>query len=172
MVIETPRLTLRPTSAADASRAVAIRQNWHVSRNLSRTVFPPDAARMAAWFDTHEAEWKAGAAYRFAIERDGRMIGITDISDITDREGELGYWLDEAEWSNGFGSEAARALVTFAFGAGDLRALRAGHAADNPASGRILSKLGFGHLGDVTIQSLPRGTEIVQRRYRLERSAA
>lgn len=123
---------------------------------------------MAAWFAGHESEWDSGMAYRFAIVHEARMIGVIDLSDLTDGEGELGYWLDAASWGQGFGLEAGQAVMGFAFEQVGLKAVIAGHAFDNLASGRLLAKLGFVGVGERTIFSTPRGEEIVQRRLRLE----
>ena len=165
--LETSRLTLRPSDAADAPRASEIQSNWNVTRNLRMAPFPPDSADIAAWFAAHEVEWRAGTAYRFAILCDGRMIGLADIDEIADGEGDLGYWLEEPAWGQGFAFEAAQALVRFAFDSAGLTALNSGHVADNLASGRVLTKLGFRYRGDATIPSRSRGTDILQRRYRL-----
>ena len=95
------------------------------------------------------------------------MIGLADIDEIAGDEGDLGYWLEEAAWGKGYAFEAAQALVRFAFETVRLAALNSGHAADNPNSGRFLTRLGFAHTDDVTLRSKSRGTDIVQRRYRL-----
>ncbi|MGV8854809.1 MAG: GNAT family N-acetyltransferase [Devosia sp.] len=166
--ITTARLMLRPSVSADFERAFQIRGNWKVARNLSRAGFPPDGPFMAAWFAGHQSEWEKGTAYRFAILHDMRMIGLIDLSDVAGGEGELGYWLEEAAWRQGFGLEAAQAIVGFAFEQIGLKAIVAGHAFDNLASGRLLARLGFVGVGERTIFSTPRCEEIVQRRLRLE----
>jgi RimJ/RimL family protein N-acetyltransferase len=169
VLLTTARLALRPTEASDAARAFEIQSNWNVTRNLRMASYPPDRAGIEAWFASHEQEWRDGTAYRFAIVECGRMIGLADIDEIANSEGGLGYWLDESAWGKGYAFEAAQALVAFAFGAVNLAALKSGHAADNPASGRILAKLAFRHTEDVAIPSGSRGTDILQRRYRLAR---
>jgi RimJ/RimL family protein N-acetyltransferase len=68
---------------------------------------------------------------------------MVDIDGIAEREGTLGYWLDRAAWGCGYAFEAAHAVTRFAFEDVGLTCLKAGHADDNPASGRILTKLGF-----------------------------
>jgi RimJ/RimL family protein N-acetyltransferase len=133
--------------------------------------FPPDAADLAAWFASHEDEWLDGTAYRFAILRGERMIGLTDIDEIADREGDLGYWLEQSAWGKGYAFEAASALVRFAFDTLNLAALNSGHAADNPNSGRVLVKLGFAQTGEGTTHSRSRGETIRQIRYRLVRGS-
>ena len=88
------------------------------------------------------------------------MIGVIDID-----EGSLGYWLDRSEWGRGYAYEAACAVVRFAREDAGLRKLTAGHSYDNPASGRILRKLGFRFVDAVPRFSRSRGEAIIQRRY-------
>ncbi len=151
----------------DHPRAFEIQSNWNVTRNLRMARFPPNRAETAAWFAGHEAEWMDGTAYRFAILRSDRMIGLADVDEIAGGEGSLGYWLDETEWGQGLAFEAASAVVQFVFTQVELAALVSGHADDNLASGRVLTKLGFKPVGNETVPSRARGTDIVQRRYRL-----
>ena len=165
--IETERLVLRPTSPADAERAFAIQSDWEVARMLRMATFPPEREGMQAWFADHEREWAEGSAYRFAIVSRGLVVGIVDIDEISGRQGELGYWFDRACWGQGYAFEAAQAAVDFAFRVVGLTRLRSGHAADNAASGKILSKLGFHLLGTVQVMSQSRGQEIQQRSYEL-----
>lgn len=167
--IVTDRLSLRPSSASDAERAFDIRSNWQVTRMLTMAAFPPDRQDMAKWFAGHPDEWRSGRAYRFAIEREGRMIGLVDIDGITGESGTLGYWLERQAWGHGYAFEAAAAAVQFAFGTVGLMRLGAGHAADNPASGRVLDKLGFRPIDMVERFSTPRGQTILQQRYQLPR---
>lgn len=166
--IETARLVLRPTRAGDVERAFEIRSDWDVARMLSRASFPPDREEMGRWFADHEREWKAGEAYRFAVERNGCLIGITDIGEIADGVGELGYWFEKASWGNGYAAEAARAVVRFGFEEAGLVRLKAGHAIDNPASGRILARAGFRPVDIVQRNSLSRDGVVTVRRYVLE----
>lgn len=168
--IKTDRLILRPTRAADAARAFEIQSDWDVTRMLRMASFPPDREEIAQWFADHEREWATGEAYRFAIERDARMIGLIDVDEIADGEGSLGYWLDRSHWGHGYAFEAAQAVMHFVFADVGLRMLHSGHAQDNPASGRVLVKLGFMPLDTVPCFSRSRGVEIRQRRYRTSRS--
>lgn len=168
-MITTRRLHLCPSTAADAQRAFEIQSDWAVTRMLRMASFPPDRTEIEAWFADHPRERAAGQAYRFAAMLDGRMIGLVDIDEIADGEGELGYWFEQAAWGQGFASEAATAVVRFAFAQAGLLSLRSGHAADNAASGRVLSRLGFRLLDQVERNSRPRGETILQCRYRLAR---
>lgn len=140
--MKTDRLVLPPTRASDADRAFDIQTDWEVTRMLRMASFPPDRQEIRRWFADHQREWLAGEAYRFAVELEGRMVGLVDVDGIAGREGSLGYWLDRAAWGRGYAFEAAHAVTRFAFEDVGLSKLEAGHAHDNPASGRVLTKLG------------------------------
>lgn len=165
--LPTKHLVLRPTVPADVSRALEIRSDGEVARNLARATIPPDKQKMADWFAGHAEEWLQGTAYRFAITIDARMIGLCDIFDVADGEGEIGYWLDRAVWGRGFGFEAGQRLVRFGVEYLGLTSLLAGCADDNIASAAILTRLGFARMADVRIHSTSRQEQITQRRYRL-----
>ncbi len=167
--LKTDRLVLRPTRGADAERAFEILSDWEVTRMLSMASFPPDLHEMQQWFADHEREWRDGEAYRFAIEVDGRMIGIVDLDSVTESEATLGYWLERSSWGRGYAYEAARAATRFGFEDLSLSRIRAGHADDNPASGQILRKLGFVPRDVSDLYSRPRGVNIQQHRYVLTR---
>ena len=64
-------------------------------------------------------------------------------SDIFRHSAEVGYWLGEAHWGNGYASEALRALTRYAFEELGLRRLSAGVFGHNPASARVLEKVGY-----------------------------
>ncbi len=165
----TARLTLRPTSVADAQKALEIQSDWDVARMLANATYPADREDMETWFASHAQEWAEGTAYRFAIEQEGRMIGVVDVDGIAAGAGSLGYWLERAAWGKGYAFEAAQALVEFAFSEVGLSSLVSGHAADNPASGHVLTKLGFTQLDSRELFSRSRGETILQARYTLTR---
>jgi ribosomal-protein-alanine N-acetyltransferase len=95
-----------------------------------------------------------------SVELEGRIIGVVDLDG-----GSLGYWFDRSEWGRGYAFEAAHAVVRFAREHAGVLRLRAGHAYDNPASGRILCKLGFRWVDMVPRFSRPRGETIMHHRY-------
>lgn len=74
---------------------------------------------------------------------------------------------DSGDAARAFEFEAARKVVHFAFGDAGLSRIMAGHASDNPASARILVKLGFCPIDQARRFSRPRGEAIVQHRYAL-----
>ncbi len=167
--IETARLRLRPTSAADAKRAFEIQSDWTVTRMLSNATYPPHQEDVENWFSSHRREWAEGSAYRFAIEQAERMIGVVDVDGIVGSTGSLGYWLERQAWGKGYAFEAAQALIGFVFHEVGLSRLESGHTSDNPASGRVLTKLSFRQVGSRELFSRARSETIVQCCYVLER---
>uniref|UniRef100_A0A9E7ZUZ3 GNAT family N-acetyltransferase n=1 Tax=Bosea sp. NBC_00436 TaxID=2969620 RepID=A0A9E7ZUZ3_9HYPH len=165
--IVTDRLVLRPTSVLDADRAFEIQSDWQVTQMLRMASFPPERAQIREWFSDHEREWAEGTAYRFAVELRGEFVGIADIDEISEAQGELGYWFDRSCWGHGYAFEAAQAVVDFAFSSIGLTQLRSGHAADNSASGKVLLKLGFRSVGTQRVASLSRGQDIQHECYEL-----
>jgi ribosomal-protein-alanine N-acetyltransferase len=168
--LSTARLVLRRFRPDDAERVSEITSNWNVARMLRLAPYPQSLEQHRAWLVSHEAEWLAGDAYRFAVIEDGTLIGCTDIDGIARGLNSIGYWLDERCWGRGLATEAAAAVLDFAFGPLGLGRLTSGHAFDNPGSGHVLEKLGFRWIEDTTVWSLPRQAQIVQRRYEFRRA--
>jgi RimJ/RimL family protein N-acetyltransferase len=77
---------------------------------------------------------------------------------------EIGYWFGRPYWGLGYGSEAVGAFVAEARRLGPLAA---GHFVDNPASGRLLRKVGFEYTGEVKrMFSMGRGESVDAKRMR------
>lgn len=159
------RLMLRRLTPADAPAVHAILADWRVARMLRRATFPLTPDQTASWLSQHEREWRSGRAYRFAVLLDNQVVGCPDIADIDGGVGELGYWFDPAFWGQGFAGEAARLVRDFARDVLALRGLRAGHAIENAASGRILLRLGFKPTRDDVIDYPLRREKLPYRRY-------
>lgn len=73
---------------------------------------------------------------------------------------ELGYWFGRPFWGMGLATEAAAALLGYAFDILSLRLIRSGVFADNPASLRVQAKLGFRRVGASIKRSLARRAEV------------
>lgn len=82
---------------------------------------------------------------------------------------ELGYWIGRDHWGRGYATEAGRAALEIARAMGRKRVL-SGHFVDNPASGRVLRKLGFRETGEVrpTFCCARGGELVLARRYALD----
>ncbi|MBI1260460.1 MAG: GNAT family N-acetyltransferase [Rhizobiales bacterium] len=144
----TQRLVLRHFTAADAPAIQQLGGDWDVARMLSRMPFPYVDGLAAEWIARH-AEMRAGnREFPFAVTLDGTLIGCVGATAHDHGTVEIGYWIGKSWWNQGFATEAARAVIGFAFGHFALDHLVAGHFADNHASGTVLTKLGFRYTGE------------------------
>ena len=170
--LETERLILRPPEAADIPALVPLIGDFEVARNLSRVPYPyPESA--AREFVARCAENRAaGTDFNYAITRraDGVFLGGCGVH-LKETGFEFGYWLGRPFWGHGFASEAARRLVAFAFEELEVPCLIAGWFHDNPASGRVLAKLGCVPNGAGQRDCLARGHAVYCHNVKLEREA-
>jgi RimJ/RimL family protein N-acetyltransferase len=85
--------------------------------------------------------------FEFALvhRKDNRVAGGvgTRITNVEQREGDLGYVLRKNLWGQGIATEAARAVLDFAFDALGLHRVWATADPENVASVRVLEKLGM-----------------------------
>ncbi|MCA1060193.1 GNAT family N-acetyltransferase [Rossellomorea aquimaris] len=73
------------------------------------------------------------------------LIGEIDLYDFDHATGncEVSYSIGYDWWNKGYGTETLKAVVEFAFIHMNLHKLSASHNTDNPASGRIMEKVGM-----------------------------
>jgi RimJ/RimL family protein N-acetyltransferase len=166
MDIETKRLLLRPLRDDDAPAMVRALNTFEVSKNLARVPFPYTLDD-AHFFITLQRRFKdpsmiCAIAFRCAPDE---LIGVISFEDNL----EFGYWLRECCWQMGIMSEAAAALVRFAFDQAKLGELRSGYHIDNPNSGRILRKIGFVETHQEMNFSLAQGKDVLVVKMQLTR---
>ena len=144
--LHTARLLLRPFTEGDTDAIYALMSNAYVLRYWDA---PPWSERTRA--DRFIARCKEmeqeGSGVRLAIERiaDGVFIGWCAFMEWNPnyRSGMIGYCLDNTAWGQGFATEAAGAVLQWAFGTLDLNRVQSGADTRNRASERVLEKLGF-----------------------------
>ena len=157
--LETERLILRTPRPGDIAGMVVWLGDYNVSRNMARVPHPygeEDAEMFVAGIR------REGRHYAFSIVRksDGCFMGGTGLHE--DATGfEFGYWLGAPFWGQGYATEAAHRLVTFAFQDLGQATVHAGWFYDNPASGHVLAKLGARHNGSAMRESRARGMAIL-----------
>ena len=167
MFARTERLLLRPGWAEDAPALARVIADEAVVRNLATVPWPyrqEDAeAFLAAPRDP------AMPSFLISERTDGapRIVGACGFGRRPSGAVELGYWIGRPHWGKGFATEAGRALIDIAR-ALKLPRLEASHFLDNPASGRVLEKLGFVATGlSAERYSCARGAPAMARLYRL-----
>ena len=146
--VDTPRLTLRPATAADFGSTWRYRQLAAVSRWLVRQ--PGTAEDYRVQFEVPES-----LAKTLVIELHGDVIGdlmvtVEDgwaqaevLEQAQQVQAELGWVLDPAHGGNGYASEAVRELIRLCFEDLRLRRVTANCFADNEASWRLMERVGM-----------------------------
>jgi RimJ/RimL family protein N-acetyltransferase len=86
--------------------------------------------------------------FAITLRESGELVGAIGI-DVEERHAraELGYWIGVPYWGRGYATEAATAVVAHAFDDLGLNRVYAYHFTTNPASGRVLQKIGMRHEG-------------------------
>lgn len=141
----TPRLILRPYQLADASEVQRLAGAALVAETTLNIPHPYHDGMAEAWIATHRAAWEAGTAVTFAITTaDHALRGTVSLQlTLAHARGELGYWIGQPYWGNGLATEAVTALLRFAFEELQLNRVQASYLPRNPASGRVLEKVGM-----------------------------
>lgn len=149
MFARTERLLLRPGWKEDAPALFQAIADQRIVRNLASPPWPYTLADAEAFLST---ERRADEASFLVFRRTcgaPQLIGTAGLGRTPTGQTELGYWIGREHWGLGYATEAARAVVDIARDSLRLKRLIAGHFLDNPASGRVLQKLGFRPVGIV-----------------------
>lgn len=150
-VLETKRLLLRPLTYGDAQAVfsnwtsdaeVAKFMRWDVHTNISQT---------QEWLASEEASIDSDLLYNwgFVLKETGELIGSGGLV-YQQSKGvyELGYNIMKKYWNQGLTTEAAAAIIDFGKDGLQQKYFYCCHAKDNPASGKVMRKIGFQYQKD------------------------
>lgn len=148
--LETDRLLLRLFKPADAEEVRDYCNNYNIYRSTLTLPYPYPLECAVSWMANHEQNFDLDKMYEFAItdRNTGKLYGAVGISNHQPyHNGEIAYWIGEAHWGQGYGTEAARAVIEFVFTEKNYHRVYARHFASNPASGKIMQKCGMSYEG-------------------------
>jgi [ribosomal protein S5]-alanine N-acetyltransferase len=174
LTITTRRLTLRPFETTDAPRVAYLAGDYDVSRMCGRVPHPYSVAAAQGWIGGHlKTASRVNLPFAVTVPIDG-LIGSCGIHRAEGEADawEIGYWFGLLYWGQGYASEAARAVMDWARDQLDAKVFLAGHFEDNPASGRVLRKLGFVRTGSAELFGLARQSTARGERYVWPESAS
>lgn len=149
MFARTERLLLRPGWPEDAPALARAIAEEAIVRNLASAPWPYDLDHARAFLATERRPDEASFLVFRRTRGAPQLIGSAGLGRRPDGAIELGYWISRPNWGLGYATEAARAVVAIARDGLRLGRLHAGHFLDNPASGRVLEKLGFQPTGQI-----------------------
>lgn len=148
--LETERLILRALTPEDAPRIAELAGAREISLT-TMTVPHPYTHDDAVDFINgarHAMIQDEQATFAITLKPQGAMIGCIGVgNDRRHQRGELGYWMGVPYWGKGYTSEAARRVVQFAFEDLGLNRVYASYFTHNPASARVMQKIGMTYEG-------------------------
>lgn len=160
-------MSLRELTERDVDAIATFGGEWEVASMTGRIPYPYSPALARQWLvGLPEGEFVRG------IEFETQLIGICGFAPQADSAAELGYWIGKPWWGRGFATEAARALMQHCFGEIGFKRLICCHFVNNPASKRVIRKLGFRYVGPSRGWCEARQTELDTLRYERRRPLA
>ena len=140
--LETPRLKLRPYTEADIPELLPLIGTREVAATTLRIAHPYTEQDAQAFLELAKDPDKLWVA--ITLRSDGRQIGGIGLRvEKQHQHAELGYWLGVPFWGHGYATEAAADILRYGFETLALHRIFASHFKQNPASGRILKKVGM-----------------------------
>ena len=145
-VLRTERLVIRPYTLEDASDLQRLIGDRAVAATTARVPHPYEDGMAEEFIGKQQQNFDEEKSLNLAIthREDGCLIGGIGLEFDTSRESaELGYWIGKPCWGIGYATEAAQAMVEHGFGTRGLCRIHATHFGNNPASGRVMQKIGM-----------------------------
>lgn len=146
----TERLVLRSLTLQDAPDVQRLAGDREVASTIPNMPHPYEDGIAEEWIRSCYEKFEKDEVLNFAItlQTDKHFIGgIALRLDLKNENGELGYWIGKPYWNLGYCTEAARAVVAYSFQVLKLNRIQAKHFKRNPASGRVMEKIGMCYEG-------------------------
>ena len=156
LILETPRLLLRPLELSDADAMFAMDKNPLVHKYLWNKP-AQDISEVMNVIEYVQRQYKENNIGRFAtiIKDTNEFIGWTGIKFVNDHVEngntnfyDYGYRLNEPFWNKGYASEATKLWLDYGFNLMNIKEMNAYTHAENGASNRVLSKCGMQFMHD------------------------
>lgn len=146
--LRSPRLVLTPLTGRHLRQFASIAGQHAIADTTISVPHPLTEESAREWIARAVSESRSGLAAHYCIAigpASGEMIGYAGLKSIDQDhgKGEISFWLHPDEWTKGYMTEAAECLLEFGFHFLQLNRICAYHMVRNPASARVLAKLGF-----------------------------
>jgi RimJ/RimL family protein N-acetyltransferase len=148
--IKTERLILRPLNLSDAKKVQILAGNKLIAATTMNVPHPYPNGAAEEWINSNESAYDERKRVVFAVtlKNSNDLIGVISLTNIIENhQAELGYWIGVPYWNKGYCTEAGEAVLRYGFKDMGLNRIHACYLSSNPASGRVLEKLGMNHEG-------------------------
>lgn len=149
-ILQTPRLILRPFKMSDAPVISELANDKEIVTNTQNLPYPYEEYMAEDWISHHAILFNENKFLNLAVvqRKKNLVMGAIGLEfSMQHDNAELGYWLGRPYWGQGYATEAAKRLLHYAFAELKLHRVHSIHLSINPASGRILQKIGMTHEG-------------------------
>lgn len=143
---ETERLILRPFEVSDAQRVRELAGDRLIADTTANIPHPYKKGMAEDWISSHENDFNSKKSVHLAIILKSTRELIGAIGLLIEKKfnrAELGYWIGKDLWNQGYCTEAARAIVEYGFSQLKLNKITSSHFLRNPASGKVMRKIGM-----------------------------
>lgn len=150
--LRTSRLLLRAFRPSDATTVQESLSDAAIAEGTLRVPHPYPEGAAAEWIAGLAAKWDSGrfVAWAIAEAASDHVIGAMSLRLApAHRRGEVGYWVARSRWGAGVATEALRAVIACGFEQFQLHRIEGHHYVENPASGRVMKRVGMRHEGRV-----------------------
>ncbi|KAA3510448.1 GNAT family N-acetyltransferase [Agrobacterium rosae] len=169
-VLLSQRLVLRAPHEEDIDALAHLANNANIATMVSRMPHPYTAKDAADFVRRAKVGEIGKCVYAITRMENGEFMGCCGLEPQEDGKTlEMGYWLGERYWNNGYTTEAAHALIDMAFRTRDIEQIDARCRVTNIASRRVIQKCGFQLQGSGMVGSLALGGMVPVEWYRLDR---
>ncbi|UYZ22604.1 GNAT family N-acetyltransferase [Mesobacillus jeotgali] len=144
--ITTERLVLRLFQETDAPAVTRMCNNYNLYKSTLNLPYPYSIEDALGWIALHQDNFNADRFYEFAVtdKASGELYGAVALSNNQRfSNGEIAYWIGEEFWGRGYATEAAQAVIEFAFEVKGYHKVYARYFQSNPASGKVMQKMGM-----------------------------
>ena len=164
-------IEIRLWQRGDEEVLTKLADNRRIWRNLTnRFPHPYDLASAVAWIGTANSQPQDAQHLAIIVEKEiVGAVGFQRLQDLSTRTAEIGYWIGEPFWGRGIATQALELATELAFKNYDFVRLQAGVLAWNPASCRVLEKVGYSLEGRLRKQIYKDGEVCDQIMYALLR---
>ena len=151
-MIETKRFIIRPFKKSDANQVYEVCNDFEISKTTLGIPFPytlEDATNFIKYTNDAISNQKS---YELAItlkENSDELVGCISLMGIKRPadKAELAYWVAKKFWNNGIATEAGKAIIEYGFNTLNLNSIFARFLDNNPASGKVMEKIGMKYIG-------------------------
>lgn len=169
-ILLSPRLVMRAPHEDDIDALAHLANNANIANMVARMLHPYTVADAADFVRRTRAGAIGKCVYAITKADNGAFLGCCGIEPHEDgRTVELGYWLGEPHWNQGYVTEAAHALIDMVFRTRDVDQIDARCRVMNIPSRRVIQKCGFQFQATGMVQSLAVGGMVPVEWYRLDR---